>query len=168
MKRYVMRGILILFPIFALGGIFWSLHVKQQNPMDYRNVDKKPLQIQDNSVQCPQCFMYVAGKKDTAQIISKEGKTYFFDDVGCAILWTKKNSVELSELTFWVYAQDSATWIDAHKAYYSTIEETPMRYGFRAHEKLQEGMIDFEEMRLRMFRGETMNDPKIRKRLSVQ
>ncbi len=43
--------------------------------------------------------------------------------------------------------------------------ETPMHYGFGAYENLKEGMIDFNEMRLRMLRGENMSDPKIRKKL---
>jgi hypothetical protein len=42
-----------------------------------------------------------------------------------------------------------------------------MHYGFGAYENAnaKEGMIDFNEMRLRMLRGETISDPKIRKKL---
>jgi hypothetical protein len=42
-----------------------------------------------------------------------------------------------------------------------------MHYGFGAYENAnaKEGMIDFEQMRLRMLRGETISDPKIKQQL---
>ncbi len=40
-----------------------------------------------------------------------------------------------------------------------------MHYGFGAREKKCGECIDFEEMRLRMIRGENLTDPKIRKKL---
>ena len=109
--------------------------------------------------------MYLVGKKHTAQIITKELKTHFFDDIGCAILWLKEHKIEPKEITFWVFSNDSNRYIDALKASYNSDDETPMHYGFGAYENLKEGMIDFNEMRLRMLRGETINDPKIKQQL---
>jgi hypothetical protein len=40
-----------------------------------------------------------------------------------------------------------------------------MGYGFGAYEKKQAGFIDFQTMRLKVLRGETMNNPLIRKKL---
>lgn len=40
-----------------------------------------------------------------------------------------------------------------------------MHYGFGAYEQPKEGLIDFNEMRTRMLRGENMNNPKIRQHL---
>jgi hypothetical protein len=40
-----------------------------------------------------------------------------------------------------------------------------MGYGFGAYEKPAEGRLDFAQMRLRVLRGLTLKDPKIRKKL---
>lgn len=165
MKRMLMNFVLIGFPLLSLGGLFWVLHVSHQNPMEIVNEQKIPMEVKDNSVQCPQCHMYIVGKKDTAQVISKEGKTYFFDDIGCAILWSRDTKVALESVVFWVYTKDSLKWINANDAFYSVIDETPMHYGFGSYEKEEKGMISFDEMRLRMLRGENMSDPKVRKKL---
>lgn len=165
MNRIMMSVVLIGFPLFALGGLFWYLHVSHQHPMEIVNEQKIPMEVKDNSVQCPQCQMYIVGKKDTAQIIMPEGKTYFFDDIGCAILWSKERKFDLETTVFWVYTKDSLRWINANDAFYSIIDETPMNYGFSAYEKEEGGMISFPEMRLRMLRGENMSDPKVRKKL---
>jgi len=165
MKRYLVFLVLILFPLIALGGLFWSLHVKHQLPTDITNQEAKALEFKDNTLQCPECHMYLVGKKDTAQIITADQKTHFFDDVGCAILWLKTQKIDPYSTTFFVFSNDTNRYIDALKARYNVDDETPMQYGFGAHEKPKEGMIDFRAMRLRMLRGETMQDPKIRQQL---
>ena len=167
MKKNGLIGILIVFPLLALGGLFYTLHLKNQLPTDIPNKERVPLEFKDNTVQCPQCHMYLVGKKYTAQIITKELKTHFFDDIGCAILWLKEHKIEPKEITFWVFSNDTNRYIDALKATYSITDTTPMHYGFGAYENAnaKEGMIDFNEMRLRMLRGETISDPKIKQQL---
>lgn len=165
MKNKILIWILVLFPIVALGGLFWFLHVKNQLPTQISNSTKEPLEFKDNTIQCPECHMYIVGTKHTAQIITADAKTHFFDDVGCAILWMKDQKIDPQTITMWVYSNDTNHYIDALKAFYSITDETPMHYGFGAHEQPKESRIDFNEMRLRMFRGENMSDPKIRKKL---
>ena len=165
MKNKVLIWVLILFPIIVLGGFFLFLHVKHQLPTEITNTLKDPLEFKDNTVQCPQCHMFIVGKKHTAQIITNDLKTHFFDDVGCAILWLKKQKIEPETITFWVYSNDTNRYIDALNASYTRDDETPMHYGFGAYENPKEGMLDFSEMRLRMLRGENMSDPKIRQHL---
>lgn len=165
MNRKVLNFILIAFPLLAIGGLFFYLQNLHQSLMDIVNKEKKPLTYQDNTIQCPQCHMFLVGVKSTAQIVTKEGKTYFFDDVGCAILWLGEKKIASNEVTFWVYENEKNRYIDALRAFYSIAEDTPMHYGFGAHEQNGEGMIGFDEMRLRMLRGENMSDPKIRKKL---
>ncbi|WP_263831678.1 nitrous oxide reductase accessory protein NosL [Sulfurospirillum oryzae] len=165
MKNKVLIWVLILFPIIVLSGFFWTLHVKQQLPTDISNSDKKALEFKDNTIQCPQCHMYLASAKYTAQIITQDSKTHFFDDVGCAILWLKEQKTEPQSITFWIFSNDTHHYIDAFKAFYSINDITPMHYGFGAYEQEKEGFIDFTEMRLRMLRGENMSDLKIRKKL---
>lgn len=165
MKRYSGILVLILFPLIALGSVFWFLHVKHQLPTDITNTEAKPLEFKDNTIQCPECHMYLVGKKHTAQIITADKKTHFFDDVGCAILWLKTEKIDPFQTTFFVFSNDTNRYIDAFKASYTLDDETPMKYGFGAYENAKEGMIDFRSMRLRMLRGETMQDPKIRQHL---
>jgi len=89
-------------------------------------------------------------------------KTYF-DDIGCMILWAKKENINSQDAK--VFTKDTQKYIKAIKAHYTINERTPMGYGFTAYEKLQKGSIDFKEMRLRVLRGETMQNPKIRKQI---
>lgn len=165
MKNKVLIWGLVLFPIIALGSLFWFLHVKHQLPTQVSNSAKAPLEFKDNTLQCPECHMYIVGKKHTAQIITQDSKTHFFDDIGCAILWMRDQKIKPQTITMWAYSNDTNRYINAFKASYSIIDETPMHYGFGAYEHPKEGFIDFDEMRLRMLRGENMSDPKIRKKL---
>ena len=165
MKNRVLIGVLILFPIIALGGFFWFMHAKNQLPTEMLNRAKVPLEFKDNTIQCPQCHMYLVGKKHTAQIITTDLKTHIFDDIGCALLWLKEHKIEPNEITMWVFSNDTNRYIDGFKAFYSINDETPMRYGFGAYESSKESMIDFNEMRLRMLRGENMSDPKVKHHL---
>ncbi len=157
--------ILILFPVVAIALLWYYASVVNQKPDQVINKEQKPLGYKDNTVQCPQCNMFLVGKKDTAQIITSDHKTHFFDDVGCAVLWLKEHSIEPKNIKFWVHTRDTHEYILAQDAFYSRIDETPMRYGFGAYKNSQEGFIDFEQMRLKMLRGENMSDPKIRKNL---
>lgn len=167
-KQKIWVVVLVLFPLLALGGLFYGLHVKHQHPSDIINRQKTPLDFEDNQVQCPQCHMYLVGKKHTAQAIDTAGKTYFFDDPGCLILWIKEQKIASETLTLWIYSMDTHRWIDMRKAHFDTKEITPMGHGFAAYENAQEGFIDFEEMHLHMLRGESMANPKIKKQLLGQ
>ena len=165
MKKNDLISNLIVFPLLALGGLFYTLHLKNQLPTDITNKERVPLDFKDNTVQCPQCHMYLVGKKHTAQIITSDLKTHFFDDIGCAILWLKEQKLELQTITFWVFSNDTNRYIDALIASCNSQDQSAIDYGFGAYEHPNDTMIDFTEMRLRMLRGENMSDPKIRKKL---
>lgn len=157
--------ILILLPLLSLGVLFWYLSNANQTPDKINNTSRHPLEYKDNTLQCPQCNMLIVGKNDTAQIITNDGKTHFFDDVGCAILWIRDKKLSMQSLTFWVHTRDTHDFIEASKAFYSVTDNTPMKYGFGAYETKQPTSISFEEMQLRMLRGENMSDPRVRKKL---
>jgi len=157
--------ILILFPILAVGAILYYASISNQKPNQIINKEKIPLSYKDNSVQCPECNMFIIGQKDTAQIITSDHKTHFFDDVGCTILWLKAQNIELNSIKFWVYTRDTHEYVLAHNAFYSRADNTPMKYGFGAYKSHQDNFINFEEMRLKMLRGENLHNAKIRKNL---
>jgi copper chaperone NosL len=159
------KVILVAFPLLAFLLIGY---VKYNMSVDIRDIDNKeakPLEFKDNKIQCPQCHMYLVGKKYTAQAIDIHHKTHFFDDPGCLILWARDNNIDINTLTLWVYTLDTKKYIDMRKAFYSINDKTPMEYGFGAYEKKQDGFIDFKTMRLRMLRGEHLLNPKIRKKI---
>jgi len=160
--------ILIFFPFLSLGIVAYLYYQTHQDVTQHVNHSHTPLEFKDNTLQCPHCFMYLVGKKHTAQAIDTTGKTYFFDDPGCLVLWIKDQKIAAETLTLWVYSMDSHQWIDMKKAYFDTKELTPMEHGFAAYAKAKEGFIDFEEMQLRVLRGETMANPKIKKQLLGQ
>ena len=164
----IRKLILILFPLLSLALFAFFYQQKTRDVTQISNHMHTPLEFKDNALQCPHCFMYLVGKKHTAQAIDTAGKTYFFDDPGCLILWIKEQKIASETLTLWIYSMDTHRWIDMRKAHFDTKEITPMGHGFAAYENAQEGFIDFEEMHLHMLRGESMANPKIKKQLLGQ
>ena len=128
-----------------------------------KSIDNKPVNFTLHTVQCPDCHMEVDTLQYSAQLISTDGTTYIFDDVGCMVLFIKKHQ-EVEIKTLWAYTHDTEKYIDAKKLYYKLADLTPMEYGFCAYEHKKADMIDYESMKLQMYRGENMSDPKIRKK----
>ena len=116
----------------------------------------------ENQKICPQCNMPLPKDKRYTAYIEESN---YFDDIGCLILWSKANRIDSSSCKVFVFANDSKSYIDAKKAYYTINEKTPMNYGFSAYQNEKNATIDFKEMQLRMFRGEHLANPKIRKKI---
>jgi len=128
------------------------------------NLKKLPLDIKVGHYQDSDCGMVIDDLAFSSQVVSPSGKTYFFHDHGGMAKWIKDKEFE-KDAKMWVMTLDTKKYIDAKKAYYSLDDETPMGYGFGAYENKKDGFIDFDEMQLKMLRGETMNNPQIRKKL---
>jgi hypothetical protein len=109
---------------------------------------------------CPTCNMPIIQEKFTAK-----AQNNIFDDIGCMVLWAKKNNVDLLKVSSKVFASDTQRFIDSKNAFYTFDEKTPMNYGFNAYEHKKDNSIDFNEVILRVLRGETMVNPKIRKKI---
>ena len=155
--------IVIIVAIIVI--IFGSIAQKEQmSTVALGNFKQQPLPLKLHHLQDPQCTMIIENKKYAAQVTAKNGKTWFFDDIGCLILWMKNKNFDTPPL-YWVHVIDSDKWIDAREAFYSRDEATPMLYGFGAYEQKKENFIEFEDMRLKMLRGENLTNPKIRKKL---
>ena len=127
--------------------------------------DGRPVAFAVGEVSCPQCRMPVHHLRDSAQYIAPDGRVTVFDDPGCMVLWLQDHGVDAAKANLWVYTRDTNRWVEARKARYSQTDPTPMGYGFGAYEKAGPGRIGFDEMRLRVLRGLTLRDPKIRKKL---
>ncbi len=159
------KVILVLFPIIALIGIFYYISIVNKSATEIENIKKLPLEVKDNKVQCPQCHMFIVGKAHTVQIITSDNKTHFFDDPGCAVLWLNEQKIDAKETTIWFFTQDTKKWKKAEDVLFSISDSTPMHYGFGAYENKKNGFIGFDEMSLKMLRGENMTNPKIRKKI---
>lgn len=128
------------------------------------NFAQLPLEMQLGKYQDSDCGMVIEDFTYASQVVAKNGKTWFFHDHGGFVHWLKDKEFK-NEAKIWVMSRDTHKWINAKEAFYSLNEITPMGYGFGAYEEQKAGFADFETMSLRMLRGETMNNPLIKKQL---
>ncbi len=158
--------ILIIFVIIAIiVTIFLSLASKQNMiVVKEGNLKQLPLKMQLNKYQDSDCGMVIEDLHYASQVVAKNGKTWFFHDHGGFINWLKDKDFK-DEVVIWVMSVDSKKWIDGKKAFYSLIDITPMGYGFGAYEFKKDKFVTYNIMRLKMLRGETMNNPLIKKQL---
>ena len=117
---------------------------------------------------CPQCRMELPKLHTNTAFIVDDGKTTYFDDIGCMVLWAKEHNVNLKKVNPKAFTHDTKKYMDAFHLYYTINESTPMHYGFGAYEKQVDNSIDFNEVILKMLRGENMANPKIRKQILGQ
>jgi len=164
MKKIAPYLIIIVF-IALIITIFLSLaKVQHMVVIKEGNLQRVPLPIELKKYQDSDCGMVIEDMTYVSEVIAPNGKTWFFHDHGGFIHWLDDKPFK-EEALIWVMSIDTKKWIDAKAAYYSLDDITPMGYGFGAYENMQDKFISFEEMRLKMLRGETMNNPKIRKKL---
>jgi len=158
--------ILIIVVIIALIVVLFLSLGKSQKMVVIKegNLQKVPLKMEPNKCQDSFCGMVITELTYASQVVAPDGKTWFFHDHGDFVEWLKDKPFQ-KDAVIWVRSRDTNKWIDGRKAFYTVNELTPMGYGFGAYEQKGEGMIDFETMRLKVLRGETMKDPKIRKQL---
>jgi hypothetical protein len=112
---------------------------------------------------CPTCNMQIDDSKLHSASLHVKNHIHNFDDIGCMIIFAKKNQLDLNQMESKVFTNDTKRYINSSKAYYKTYENTPMSYGFTAYEKEEPEVIDFDKVIINMLRGEHMANPKIRK-----
>ena len=164
MKKFAPILIVLVF-VAVIVTLFLSLgKVQKMVVIKEDNLAKIPLEIILHKYQDSDCGMVIEDMTYVSQVIAPDGKTWFFHDHGGFIHWLEDKPFK-DEALIWVYTKDTKKWKNAKEVYYSLNDITPMGYGFGAYEKSKKGFIDFDTMRLKMLRGETMNNPKIRKQL---
>ncbi|MEA2017061.1 MAG: hypothetical protein U9N59_01325 [Campylobacterota bacterium] len=129
------------------------------------NSDEKTVEEEINTRICPQCNMPLPDSNLHTSKACEDGDKTYFDDVGCMILWAKDEKVDLSTIKTRIFSNDTKKYIDPFKGYFQINERTPMLYGFSAYEKECDGCIKFDEVVVKMLRGEHMANPKIRKQI---
>jgi copper chaperone NosL len=165
MKKIAPFLIILLFVVIIVL-IFLSLGKTQHMVVIKEgNLKQVPLEIELHKYQDSYCGMIIDDLKYASQVVAPDGKTWFFHDHGDFVLWLENKPFKESAKV-WVMSRDTHKWIDGKKAYYSRDEVTPMGFGFGAYENKKKGLIGFDEMQLFTLRGETMQDPKIKKMLT--
>jgi nitrous oxide reductase accessory protein NosL len=145
--------------------IFVSMAQKEQPVTIVKgNTAFRPLPIKLNATNDTQCKMLIKSERNAAEVIAPDGRTWFFDDPGCMVLWLEGREWK-DRAKLWVHTIDSGRWIDARRAWYGVKDHTEMHYGFGSRENKCRECIGFREMRIRMLRGENLTNPKIRKKL---
>jgi len=163
--KNLMPIFIIIILVAIIVAVFLSLGKTQQMVVIKEgNLEKTPLTIVLNKYQDSDCGMVIEDLTYVSQVIAPDGKTWFFHDHGGFVNWLKDKDFK-DKATIWVMSRDTNKWINAREAYYSLNEITPMGYGFGAYAMNQKNFVDFETMSLKMLRGETMNNPKIKQKL---
>lgn len=164
MKKFLpVLTIVVLIAIIA--SVFVSMAKdKKMVVLHEGNKTQKPVDIKINHFQDTQCGMTITKLEHSAQAIGPSGKTWFFDDTGCMALWYKDITFK-DDVKLWVYSKDSKKYVDGKKAWYDQITPTTMGYGFGAYENKKDTLISFNEMLLKMYKGENLTNPLTRKKL---
>ncbi len=158
-------SILLTIAILVTVAILVISQLKKDSPIVIAkgNYKQLPLKIKLNKTNDTECAMLITTQNNAAEVALKDGRTWFFDDPGCMVKWLKDKPFKKSA-KLWIYTIDSHQWVNAKKAKYITTYHSAMHYGFAAV-KDGNNTIDFKEMVLRMYRNETMANPKFRKKL---
>mgnify|MGYP000225839045 CR=1 FL=1 len=164
LKKFI-PFIIIATIVFIIVILFLSLASKQNMiVIKEGNIERIPLKMELNKHQDSDCGMVIEDLDYASQVVAKDGKTWFFHDHGGFVHWLADKDFQ-DDVVIWVMSRDSQKWIDGKKAYYSLNDITPMGYGFGAYEFHKDGLVSYDVMRLKMLRGETMNNPLIKKQL---
>ncbi len=167
-----MKKLLPIFTAIVLIVIIVLIFVSMSNEkrmvvIHEGNHNHEAIDVKLNHFQDTQCGMTINKLEHSAQAVAPDGRTWFFDDTGCLALWYKNIKFK-DHAIIWVYSNDTKEYIDGKKAWYSQTDPTTMGYGFGAYKEKKENMISFDEMLLKMYRGENLTNPLIRKKLLGQ
>ena len=132
-----------------------------------------PVTIRWDREICARCAMAISDHKFAAEIRGgrkdKKAKVYKFDDVGCAVIWLDKQNWKNDARTeLWVQDHNNEEWINARKAWYVTLKNTPMDYGLGAQKDKVEGAFNFTEAKKHIYEVEQRINPHTGKPRSIE
>ncbi len=187
-------------PYLVLLAVFVFLYLQNQTSTEYihyidGNTKKDPLPleeiIKDKKVYCEECGMFVKKLRNSAQVVTPKGRTYFFNDVSCMIRWVnEQKEYKEDELELLVFVPECTCFIGAREAWYVRDGVTPLGYGVQAYgtymeaqrssmltneleagykinsdDNDEERVYEYDEVKKFVLRGETLLHPVIRKQL---
>jgi copper chaperone NosL len=94
---------------------------------------REPRRIAFGEESCSHCHMTVVDPRFSAQVITRTGKIYVFDDIGCLVSWLREEPGPVASSWVWSMAPGEG-WIPAAEAVYvqSDSLHTPMGSGLAA------------------------------------
>jgi len=120
------------------------------------NEEQLPVDFVWDRVACEECKMALSDPHYSAQVIDPKGRAYYFDDIGCAVLWSRRQPWKDKART-WVNDVKTTEWIEAKKANWIYGDpQTPMGYGFAATLTPVENALDYETVKKWMIIGKTL------------
>jgi hypothetical protein len=129
------------------------------------NEEQLPVDFVWDRVACEECKMALSDPHYSAQVIDPNGRAYYFDDIGCSILWLRRQPWKDKART-WVNDVKTTEWIEAQKAsWISGDPQTPMGYGFAATLSPVENALDYEKVKKWMVSGQTLVNENLEKHL---
>ena len=120
------------------------------------NKEQLPVDFVWDRVVCEECKMALSDPHYSAQVIDTDGQPHYFDDIGCAILWLRRQPWREGART-WVNDVRTGEWIDADKANWTYGDpKTPMGYGFAATNQAVDRSMSFQTVKKWMYIGKTL------------
>lgn len=108
-------------------------------------IDTSAKEVKYDREVCERCKMILSERNYAVQLINpSNGKRYYYDDIGCAILWFDEEHIEWEKDAI-IYVADVQTgeWINAYEAFWTYGAVTPMDFGFSANKYKQEDKENF-------------------------
>jgi len=125
------------------------------------NEEQLPVDFVWDREACEECKMALSDPHYSAQVVDPKGRAYYFDDIGCAILWLERQPWKDKART-WVNDVKTTEWIEAQKAsWISGDPQTPMGYGFAATLEPVENSLGYEAVLKSMISGKTLVNENI-------
>jgi len=123
-----------------------------------------PVDIRWDREICARCAMAISNRKFSAEVRGarkgKKSKVYKFDDIGCAVIWLdKQNWKDDPKTEIWVKDGNSDKWLDARKAWYTDVHNSPMDYGLLAQSEKSPNAMNFEQARKHIYKVEQRFNP---------
>lgn len=123
---------------------------------EQRNKEKLPIKVTWDRDLCTECRMALSDNRYAAQVVDTKGKNFLFDDIGCAVLWLRKQDWRDSA-RIWVSDYNTTKWIEADKANWQYGDpHTPMGYGFSATRSEVKNSMDFATVKKWVYVGKTL------------
>jgi copper chaperone NosL len=130
------------------------------------NQEQLPVDFVWDRVACEECKMAISDPHYSAQVINPEGIAFYFDDIGCAILWLSRQSWKDKSRT-WVNDLKTTEWIEAKKANWIYGDpKTPMGYGYAATLSPIEKQLDYKTVQKWMLIGKNLVNENMVKHLN--
>ena len=111
--------------------------------------------------------MAISERKYAFEIVNpKSGKTYKFDDIGCAVLWMDEEKIPWkNKAILWITDAKNGKWINARKALYTDDSITPMAYGLAAYTSKSvpknHEIVDYKKAVKIIYKVEKLNTQKL-------